>query len=76
MVYNFEVKKQMMARWFGVMLVVVLICPARVEAYLDPGSGSYLVQMLVATVAGAGLMLGNYHHKIKEFFKKKSEKKR
>jgi len=44
--------------------------------YLDPGSGSFLLQILVATVAGAGIFLATYWRKVKSFFTRKSGKAR
>ena len=38
--------------------------PATVFAYLDPGSGSMLVQLLVGGVAAAGVALKLYWYKI------------
>jgi hypothetical protein len=39
--------------------------------YLDPGSGSFLIQLLIAAVAGAGIAVAASWSKIKRFFKKK-----
>ncbi|HOG80422.1 MAG TPA: hypothetical protein PLA25_06215 [Anaerolineaceae bacterium] len=39
-------------------------------AYLDPGSGSLLLQMLIALFLGAGFTISVYWKKIKRFFKK------
>jgi hypothetical protein len=36
--------------------------------YLDPGSGSFLLQILVATIAGAGIFLVTYWRKVSAFF--------
>jgi hypothetical protein len=36
--------------------------------YLDPGSGSFLLQILIATIAGAGIFLATYWRKVKGFF--------
>ena len=43
--------------------------------YLDPGSGSFLIQLLIAGLAGLGLALAVSWAKIKRFFtrKKKAE---
>ncbi len=38
--------------------------------YLDPGSGSFLLQILIATIAGAGIFLATYWRKVKAFFAK------
>jgi hypothetical protein len=39
--------------------------------YLDPGSGSFLIQLLIAGVAGAGLAIAVSWQKIKRFFSRK-----
>ena len=38
--------------------------------YIDPGSGSYLVQVIIAAVLGAGFFFRNSWYKIKSFFVK------
>ena len=35
-------------------------------AYLDPGSGSVMIQMLIGALAGVGITMKIYWHKIKE----------
>jgi len=45
--------------------VALLARPA--GAYLDPGTGSYLLQMLAAVVLGAGVALKIYWRKITAF---------
>lgn len=42
-------------------------------AYLDPGSGSFLLQLLIAALLGAGIALRASWSKIKKFFGIKSE---
>lgn len=37
-------------------------------AYLDPGSGSILIQMIVAGLLGAGFLIRSQWAKIKKFF--------
>jgi len=39
----------------------------RAYAYIDPGSGSFLVQALVATLIGAGLAVKTYWARIRAF---------
>ncbi len=39
-------------------------------AYLDPGSGSYLLQLLIASLVGALLALRVYWSKVKAFVKR------
>ncbi|MGZ9226646.1 MAG: hypothetical protein ACXW4M_13930 [Anaerolineales bacterium] len=41
--------------------------------YLDPGSGSILIQLLIATLLGLGFALRASWGKIKGFFGKKSD---
>lgn len=42
---------------------------ARPQAYLDPGSGSYIVQLLLASLMGALFVLGVYRRKVTDFFR-------
>jgi hypothetical protein len=39
-------------------------------AYLDPGSGSYLLQLLIAAVLGGLLLLRVYWSKVKAFVRR------
>ena len=41
--------------------------------YLDPGSGSFLIQLLIAGVAGAGLAIAVSWQRIKRFFNRKKK---
>jgi hypothetical protein len=38
------------------------------KMYLDPGSGSFLLQILIASIAGAGIFIVTYWRKVKSFF--------
>ncbi len=42
---------------------------ARPQAYLDPGSGSYFVQLLLASLMGGLFVLGIYRKKVTDFFR-------
>jgi len=42
-----------------------------VQPYLDPGSGSILLQLLLAVVLGAGVILRTQWSKIKSLFGRK-----
>ncbi len=46
------------------------VFPGRAFAYLDPGTGSYMFQLLIATVIGALFALKVYWGKVALFFKK------
>lgn len=41
--------------------------------YLDPGSGSFLLQLLIAGLAGLGIAIAAQWARIKRFFKKKGK---
>ena len=45
------------------------------HAYLDPGTGSIILQAIIAVFALIGYYIGFYWKKVKNFFKKFSKKK-
>jgi hypothetical protein len=45
-----------------------------VFAYLDPGSASYIIQVIAGVVLAGGASLGIFKNKIKEFFSKGKKK--
>jgi len=59
-------KRLLLIALMAVSLKFVLAPPA--HAYLDPGSGSFIVQMIVAGLMGSLFMLKLYWKKVKEFF--------
>ena len=50
------------------------IFPLTTFAYLDPGTGSIILQGLIAAVAAAGFVMKAYWYKIKSFFGKSESK--
>ena len=38
-------------------------------SYLDPGSGSYFIQLLLASLMGGLFILGMYRKKVSDFFR-------
>lgn len=42
--------------------------------YVDPGSGSYLLQVIIAAILGAGFVLKTWWWKIRYFFSPKKKK--
>jgi hypothetical protein len=40
-------------------------------AYLDPGSGSFLLQILLAAILGGGVLIKIYWRKLKALFSRK-----
>jgi len=60
-------------RTFSILVVLMIFGHFSISnafAYLDPGSGSVIIQMLVGTLVGAGIALKLYWQKIKMKFLK------
>jgi len=55
--------------------LALLVPHLRPQAYLDPGSGSFVVQLLIAGLVGAGFLIKVYWKKIKNFFTRFTVKK-
>jgi hypothetical protein len=56
---------------------VILLCGMPAHAYIDPGTGSALIQGVIAAVAAIGITARLYWHRIAEFmrrFRKKTDK--
>jgi len=68
--------------WLGVGLLAAAFTPAAAlavgqpieirVAYLDPGTGSLIIQAVVAVLAGAAVAITSYWQKIKTFFGRNS----
>ena len=54
---------------------IITLIFLEVRMYLDPGSGSVLLQVILAAIMGIGVAVGAFWGKIKGIFQKKSEKK-
>jgi hypothetical protein len=50
----------------AVVVASLLTIPRAAFAYLDPGTGSYIFQVLLATLLGGLVTLRMYWHKLKE----------
>jgi len=55
--------------------IVQMLLPQTAFAYLDPGTGSYIFQVLVATLIGGLFTIKMYWQKIKNFFTSRFSKK-
>ncbi len=51
-----------------VFLLLLTAVPRNAHAYLDPASGSMLLQLLLGGLAGAALFLKLFWQKIRNFF--------
>ena len=60
----------------SILLVIYFIwmSQAQVDAYLDPGSGSMLVQLLLGGVAGAAVIMKLGWERFKDMFRSSSTK--
>jgi hypothetical protein len=54
---------------FAVTVCILLICGEDAHAYMDPGTGSYLFQLLMASILGALFAIKMYWKSLKVFFK-------
>lgn len=52
----------------ALLLVVLVLMPAPALAYLDPGTGSFIIQGVIAAVVGVGLAIKMFWHRIKALF--------
>lgn len=50
------------------LLFYLFVAPAKVYAYLDPGSGSFVFQLLLGTLLGGLVAIKIYWKKVKNFF--------
>jgi hypothetical protein len=58
-------RRRVIAAWLAVQLIGF---SAAAHAYLDPGTGSILVQSLLAGIAGAAAVISLYWQRVKAFF--------
>ncbi len=73
--------KQLFKHIVFLSLLFFIILPVKAHAYLDPSTGSYLLQIMAATFFGLAYAIGTWWRQIKVFFsrifrkdKKPSEK--
>jgi len=63
--------------WLLIVIAVFLFSAARYSyAYLDPGSGSYVFQLLIGGFLVASVSIKTYWKQIKSFIQKKTVRKR
>jgi len=58
-----------------VVATITLVSAGDAEAYLDPGSGSLIIQALIALFLGASFYVATSWRKIKSYFKGGQDKK-
>ena len=58
-----------------IFIIISAILPQKANAYLDPGSGSYLIQIVIASIAGVGFILKSNWQKVKSFFQSREKER-
>ena len=66
---DYGVKKR--PSWPLLVLVGWLVLEVPVDAYLDPGSGSMLLQILLGGFAAFGVIAKLYWHRVASFFRRR-----
>ena len=49
----------------AVIVMVLVLAPSAALAYIDPGTGSFVIQGIIAAVVGAGFAIKMFWHRIK-----------
>jgi len=60
----------------AMLLIFIVITAENAFAYLDPGTGSFVLQMLIAGVLGGLFVIKTYWRKIKIFINKIFDKEK
>ena len=58
------------ARVFGLAAILVLMRPTDASAYIDPSTGSYLLQIVLAGILAAAFAIRMFWHNLKLFFRR------
>jgi hypothetical protein len=53
------------------LALIAMLIPSAAFAYLDPGTGSMILQGIIAGIANAGFTIKNFWYQILGFFGKK-----
>ncbi|TFH38057.1 MAG: hypothetical protein E4G96_10910, partial [Chrysiogenales bacterium] len=57
----------------GAALLISLVCTTQAFAYLDPATGSMIVQAVIAAVAAVSVSVGIFWKRLKSFFGRDKE---
>ncbi|MBN2443454.1 MAG: hypothetical protein JXJ04_18980 [Spirochaetales bacterium] len=53
---------------FIISIILFVTIPTLAFGYIDPGTGNYLLQILIATLLGSALTLKIFWQRVKTFF--------
>ena len=59
--------------YLNLLLLLDIFIQSNAYAYIDPGTGSIMLQALIGGIAAAGAAISFYWSKIKSFFSKKKK---
>lgn len=59
-----------MYKYLFIILLLIINSSSNAYAYLDPGTGSSILQIILAFIAGIGAFFSMYWNKLKFFLKK------
>lgn len=57
------------------LLVLLALLPTHAYAYIDPGTGSMIIQAILGAIAAAGALIGIFFSRIRAFFSSFSKRK-
>jgi hypothetical protein len=59
-----------LARVLFLLTLLLFVLPSTAHAYLDPGTGSYVVQLLIGTLLGGLFAIGMFWRRVVASFKR------
>jgi uncharacterized protein (DUF2062 family) len=65
--------RELRARWIFVLLLMLAWHETTLDAYIDPGTGSMVVQGIIAAVAGTAVMIRVYWARIRAFLSRRAD---
>ena len=66
----------MFIKFLILSLSINILFASKAQAYIDPGTGSIILQALLGALAAAGATVSIYWNKFKNLFKKNKDKKK
>jgi hypothetical protein len=51
------------------LVIMLLFLPSRADAYLDPGTGSFILQAAIAVALAGAVTLKHYWHRVRNMFR-------
>ena len=66
----------MISKFIYVYLITLVLIPNNAYAYLDPGTGSIILQAILGFIAASVATISFYWSKVKLFFSKKFNKEK